>query len=124
MYGDRLSAAQRNSQHCLCYVQPCTVLFYFGVGVSTKKLSLYRHEYEFLDNRHMKVVRLSALRTDRLYPLRKIPATAPPLRLFENVCYTRKFHIFPLRKNHANRVPVTTKRIIFFCNLYEYKTNN
>jgi hypothetical protein len=23
---------------------------------------------EFLDNRHMKVVRLSALRTDRLYP--------------------------------------------------------
>jgi hypothetical protein len=29
----------------------------------------------FLDNRHMKVVRLSALRTGRLYPPGKIPGT-------------------------------------------------
>jgi hypothetical protein len=29
----------------------------------------------FLDNRHMKVVRLSALRTGRLYPPGKIPDT-------------------------------------------------
>jgi hypothetical protein len=29
----------------------------------------------FLDNRHIKVVRLSALRTDRLYPLGNTPGT-------------------------------------------------
>jgi hypothetical protein len=29
----------------------------------------------FLDNRHMKVVRLSAVRTGRLYPPGKIPGT-------------------------------------------------
>jgi hypothetical protein len=29
----------------------------------------------FLDNRHMKVVRLSALRTGRIYPPGKIPGT-------------------------------------------------
>jgi hypothetical protein len=31
--------------------------------------------HRFLDNRHMKVVRLSALRTGRLYPPGKIPGT-------------------------------------------------
>jgi hypothetical protein len=35
----------------------------------------------FLDNRHMKVVRLSALRTGRLYPPGKIPGTHFCLRL-------------------------------------------
>jgi hypothetical protein len=29
----------------------------------------------FIDNRHTKVVKLSALRTDRLYPPRNIPGT-------------------------------------------------
>jgi hypothetical protein len=31
--------------------------------------------HRFIDNRHMKVVRLSALRTGRLYPPRNIPGT-------------------------------------------------
>jgi hypothetical protein len=52
-----------------------------------KKLSLYKHGQalrppgdwlrlqEFIDNRHMKVARLSALRIGRLYPQGDIPGT-------------------------------------------------
>jgi hypothetical protein len=39
---------------------------------------------EFLDNRHMNVVRLSALRTGRLYPPGKIPQTQRELNNYNN----------------------------------------
>ena len=73
-----------NKSNCIAFqrVRRLAVVSSFNVKV---KLSRYRpgqalgfqevETPEFLENRHMKVVRLSALRTDRLYPPGRIPGT-------------------------------------------------
>ena len=72
----------------------CCVTDWINYCIMTEKVkqSLYRHYYRnggfqevkaprFQDNRDMKVVRLSALRTDSLYPPRNIPGTHLRYRL-------------------------------------------
>jgi hypothetical protein len=58
------------------YVYIC--IYFFSNPITGLDRPLGFQEVEapiFLDNRHMKVVRLSALHTGRLYPPGKIPGT-------------------------------------------------